>query len=169
METINKYSGIMISIRKIVRAINLESKRIEKDYGLSIPQLLTLKFLEEKTEYKSTMKDLKEHLSLNASTVSGIVARLESKGLIARLPNPNDKRSTPIILTSSGNKLIKQTDESLHERVMRKSNSLTWKNLCTPKDKAALTRITALKVAVRTRKCAFSRRNSKLCFLGWIG
>ena len=125
MEIINKYSGIMISIRKIVRAINLESKRIEKDYGLSIPQLLTLKFLEEKTEYKSPMKDLKEHLSLNASTVSGIVARLESKGLIARLPNPNDKRSTPIILTSSGNKLIKQTDESLHERVMRKSNSLT--------------------------------------------
>ena len=29
------------------------------------------------------MKALKEHLSLNASTVSGIVARLESKGLIA--------------------------------------------------------------------------------------
>ena len=48
METLNKYSGIMISIRKIVRAINLESKRIEKDYSLSIPQLLTLKFLEEK-------------------------------------------------------------------------------------------------------------------------
>ena len=115
----------MISIRKIVRAINLESKRIEKDYGLSIPQLLTLKFLEEKVEYKSTMKEIKEHLSLNASTVSGIVARLESKGLIARLPNPNDKRSTPIILTSGGNKLIKQTDESLHERVMSKSNSLT--------------------------------------------
>lgn len=125
METINKYSVIMISIRKIVRAINLESKRIEKNYGLSIPQLLTLKFLEEKKDYKSTMKDLKEHLSLNASTVSGIIARLETKGLIARLPNPYDKRSTPIVLTSNGNKLIKQTDESLHERVMRKSNSLT--------------------------------------------
>ncbi len=124
METINKYSNIMISIRKIVRAINLESKRIEKDYGLSIPQLLTLKYLEEEVEYKSTMKEIKEHLSLNASTVSGIIARLESKGLIARLPNPNDKRSTPIILTSNGNKLIKKTDESLHERVMRKSNSL---------------------------------------------
>ncbi len=81
----------MISIRKIVRAINLESKRIEKDYGLSIPQLLALKFLEEKVDYKSTMKALKDHLSLNASTVSGIVARLESKGFIARLPNPNDK------------------------------------------------------------------------------
>lgn len=56
MENINKYSKIMISIRKIVRAINLESKRIEKDYGLSIPQLLTLKFLKDDQGYKSTMK-----------------------------------------------------------------------------------------------------------------
>ena len=64
METVNKYSIIMISIRKIVRAINLESKRIEKDYNLSIPQLLTLKFLEEKVEYKSTMKEIKEHVQM---------------------------------------------------------------------------------------------------------
>ena len=55
METIDKYSNIMISIRKIVRAINLESKRIEKDYNLSIPQLLTLKFLEESTSMKNIL------------------------------------------------------------------------------------------------------------------
>ena len=34
----DKYADLMISIRKIVRAVNLESKRIEKNYGLSIPQ-----------------------------------------------------------------------------------------------------------------------------------
>jgi len=28
---------ILINLRKIVRAINLESKRIQKDFGLSIP------------------------------------------------------------------------------------------------------------------------------------
>lgn len=125
MEKIDKYSGIMVSIRKIVRSINLESKRIEKDYGLSIPQLLTLKFLEAEEGYKSTMKELKEYLSLNASTVTGIISRLEVKGMVARLPNPSDKRSTPVVLTSKGKKLIDQTDESLHERVMRKSNSLS--------------------------------------------
>ena len=43
----DKYADLMISIRKIVRAVNLESKRIEKNHGLSIPQLLTLKFLKE--------------------------------------------------------------------------------------------------------------------------
>ena len=36
MSNRNKYSELMISIRKIVRAVNLESKRIEKDFGLSI-------------------------------------------------------------------------------------------------------------------------------------
>lgn len=117
----DKYSDLMISIRKIVRAVNLESKRIEKNFGLSIPQLLTLKYLKQNTNFSSTMKLLKEYLSLNASTVSGIISRLESKGLIARLPSPNDKRSTPIILTSKGHDLVSKTDESLHERMSKRA------------------------------------------------
>jgi len=114
-----KYSEVMISVRKIVRAINLESKRVEKNLGISIPQLLTLKHLNEQHDYKSTMRRLRVFLSLNASTVTGIVARLESKGYIARLPDPNDKRSTPIVLTSKGNELIKKSNESLHERISK--------------------------------------------------
>ena len=121
MDNRNNYTELMISIRKIVRAVNLESKIIEKDFGLSIPQLLTLKFLKNELEFKSTMKLLKEHLSLNASTVTGIITRLETKGFVARLPNPNDKRSTPIVLTSRGDELVSKTDESLHERMYKKS------------------------------------------------
>lgn len=109
----------MISVRKIVRAINLESKRVEKNFGISIPQLLTLKYLKEKPDYKSTMRNLREFLSLNASTVTGIISRLETKGYIARLPDPSDKRSTPIVLTSKGDELIKKTNLSLHERISK--------------------------------------------------
>ena len=115
----HKYSEIMISVRKIVRAINLESKRVEKNFGISIPQLLTLKYLKEKPDYKSTMRNLREFLSLNASTVTGIISRLETKGYIARLPDPSDKRSTPIVLTSKGDDLIKKTNLSLHERISK--------------------------------------------------
>jgi hypothetical protein len=56
MDNRNNYTGLMISIRKIVRAVNLESKIIEKDFGLSIPELLTLKFLKNDVEFKSTFK-----------------------------------------------------------------------------------------------------------------
>lgn len=114
----------MISVRKIVRAINLESKRVEKNFGISIPQLLTLKYLKEKPDYKTTMRSLRVFLSLNASTVTGIVSRLETKGYIARLPDPSDKRSTPIVLTSKGDELIKKTNLSLHEKISKNLEAL---------------------------------------------
>lgn len=120
----HKYSEIMISVRKIVRAINLESKRVEKNFGISIPQLLTLKYLKENPDYKTTMRSLREFLSLNASTVTGIVSRLEAKGFVARLPNPADKRSTPIVLTSKGDELIKKTNVSLHEKISKNLEAL---------------------------------------------
>lgn len=120
----HKYSEIMISVRKIVRAINLESKRVEKNFGISIPQLLTLKHLKEKPDYKTTMRSLREFLSLNASTVTGIVSRLETKGYVARLPDPSDKRSTPIVLTSKGDDLIKKTNTSLHEKISKNLEAL---------------------------------------------
>ena len=56
MDNRNNYTELMISIRKIVRAVNLESKIIEKYFGLSIPELVTLKFLKNDVEFKSTFK-----------------------------------------------------------------------------------------------------------------
>jgi DNA-binding MarR family transcriptional regulator len=58
---------------------------------------------------------LKDYLSLNASTVSGIIKRLEVKGLVAKLPKTNDKRTNPIILTENGNIIVKKSSKSLHE------------------------------------------------------
>jgi DNA-binding MarR family transcriptional regulator len=115
----------MINVRKIVRAINLESKSLEKNFGISIPQLLTLKYLNECDNYSCSLKDLRGVLSLNPSTITGIATRLENKGYIARLPNPNDKRSTPIVLTSEGLDVIKKTDESLHERISKNLEGLS--------------------------------------------
>ena len=108
---------ILTNIRKILRSINLESKRIQKEYGISIPQLLSLNYLSEIPNYQSTVKAISEHLNLNSSTVSGIIKRLESKGLVAKLPNPNDRRGSIIALTEKGAKLVKSTPGLLHDRL----------------------------------------------------
>ena len=47
------YTEILTDIRKIVRSINLESKRIQKDFGVSIPQLLCLSYLSSCEGYQS--------------------------------------------------------------------------------------------------------------------
>lgn len=118
------YTEILIDIRKIVRSINLESKRIQKDFGISIPQLLCLNYLSTQDDYQGTHKQLTSYLNLNSSTVSGIVNRLEQKGYVARLPKKGDKRVTYISLTSAGYRVLEKTPDLLHEKLAAKLTRL---------------------------------------------
>ncbi|MFK7806735.1 MAG: MarR family winged helix-turn-helix transcriptional regulator [Saprospiraceae bacterium] len=120
-----KYTDILIQIRHIVRSVNLESKRIEKEYGISIPQLLCMNFLNDKENFQASHKEIKDFLKLNASTVTGIISRLESKGFVARLPKRNDKRIGMIAITSKGVDLLKQTPEPLHQQLSSKLKTLS--------------------------------------------
>ena len=110
---------ILIKIRKIVRSINLESKKIQKEYGVSIPQILCLNFLQSSGNFQSTQNEIRKFLNLNSSTVSGIINRLEKKGLLARLPKSGDKRVHNIALTSAGDKLLTRIPSLLHEQLSK--------------------------------------------------
>ena len=115
---------ILIKIRKIVRSVDIESKKIQKEYGVSIPQVLCLSFLHESPNYQSTQGEIRKFLNLNSSTVSGIVDRLEKKGLLARLPKAGDKRVVNIALTSAGDKLLNNRPSLLHEQLSEKLQKL---------------------------------------------
>lgn len=116
---------ILIKIRKIVRSINLESKKIQKEYGVSIPQILCLEYLNHSENYQSTQKELRDYLNLNSSTVSGIINRLERKGYIARLPKRADKRTTHIVMTYKGSDLLKNTPHLLHEKLSQRLENVS--------------------------------------------
>lgn len=117
-------TDILIRIRKIVRSINLESKKIQKEYGVSIPQVLCLNFLKDSPNYQNTQGEIRKFLNLNSSTVSGIVNRLESKGYIARLPKSGDRRVVNIALTSAGDKTIGSIPSLLHNQLEERLNKL---------------------------------------------
>ncbi len=120
-----KYIEILVKLRKIIRSINLESKKIEKELGVSIPQLLVLQYLSDQQDYRAFAKDIKAYINLNASTVSGIISRLEAKGFVARLPEPNDKRATYITLTAKGAELLQESPTTLQEKLSQKLKKLT--------------------------------------------
>jgi len=119
-----EYTEILINIRKIIRSINLESKSIEREFGISIPQYLCLNFLRTSETYRATATEIGLHLNLNASTVTGIVSRLEKKGYVARLLNPEDKRSSFIYLTALGDKIIKTIPNLLQDKLTLKLQEL---------------------------------------------
>jgi DNA-binding MarR family transcriptional regulator len=117
-------TDILIQIRKIVRSINLESKKIQKEYGVSIPQVLCLNYLHEAPHFQATQSEVKRFLNLNSSTVSGIIQRLEKKGFVAKLPKSGDKRVVNIALTSAGDELISSMPSLLHEQLSAKLTTL---------------------------------------------
>ena len=115
---------ILIKIRKIVRSVDIESKKIQKEYGVSIPQVLCLSFLHESPNYQATQGEIRKFLNLNSSTVSSIINRLEKKGHLARLPKSGDKRVVNIALTSAGDKLLSTIPSLLHEQLSEKLQKL---------------------------------------------
>ena len=52
-----------------------------------------------------TISDLSEKLGIDISTMTRNIQRIEKKGLIKRLPNPDDKRSIQLFLSNRGSTL----------------------------------------------------------------
>lgn len=112
--------NILKNIRKIIRALNLESKKIQKEFGLSMSQLLVLHHLKQAPEEQLTQKELCETLNLSRSTVTGIIDRMEKKELVKRLPNINDRRTNYVGLTAKSHDLLKKAPDPIQNVLIRK-------------------------------------------------
>lgn len=115
---------ILTDLRRIIRAVNLEGKRIQKVHGISIPQYLCLSHLNDLAEFSCSIKELSEVLQLNPSTMTGIIKRLERDGHVARLPKRDDRRKTLIVLTQSGAQVVRNNPKVLHEKLMDRLKNL---------------------------------------------
>ena len=72
-------------------------------YGVTPGQYGVLRCLWD--ENGQTARKLAERLALDGSTITGILDRLEQKGLIERLPDPKDRRALQVMLTDAGREL----------------------------------------------------------------
>ncbi len=64
-------------------------------------------------ENGQTVKQLAEHLYLDSSTVTGILDRMEHKGLIEKKADPRDRRALQVLLTSKGRALEKPLSQAI--------------------------------------------------------
>ena len=54
---------------------------------------------------KLTMSELATHLGLDRSTITGLVDRAEERGIVRRVDNEADRRSSRVTLTAAGQRL----------------------------------------------------------------
>lgn len=61
------------------------------------------------------LKSLCDCLGVNASTMTGIVDRMEARGLVERRADPTDRRALAVFLTDKGKSLEAVTAEAIEE------------------------------------------------------
>lgn len=79
--------------------------KIGAEHDLSLSLVRVLGILADR---RPRMTELAEYLGLEKQTMSGLIARAEKRGLVARAPNEDDGRATDVFLTSDGVELVKR-------------------------------------------------------------
>ena len=102
-------SNIIDNLRRVFQILNEQSKKVEKETGLTSPQLWAIKTINESSPIN--VSDLANRLYLHPTTVIGIIDRLEKQDLVTRRRSKDDRRVVWIELTDTGNDLIKSAPE----------------------------------------------------------
>ncbi len=113
---------IVASIRRIVRAIDLHSRRLVEQHGLTAPQLAIL--AEAQRLGDATIGALARGVHLSQPTVSGIVDRLERHGLVRRERRESDRRTVRVAVTGAGAAALRDTPSLLQDTFRRQLSAL---------------------------------------------
>ena len=95
---------VMKAIRRIVRATDMRSKKVARETGLTIPQIVVLKAVRDLGEV--TTAALSKHADLSPATTVTILDKLESRELVTRRRSSTDRRIVHTALTEKGARTV---------------------------------------------------------------
>ena len=108
--------SIVGAIRRLNRAVYLDASRTSREFGLTRSQSGVLKILDTYGPLSSA--DLSRKLYMTPSNMTGIIDRLEKKGLVDRTRQPVDRRVVLITLTESGKDLSRLLPDSIERKLV---------------------------------------------------
>ena len=117
-----KYEELLVSLRKVIRAIDIYSRKLNKDSGLTSPQLLVLQ--QVASQDNVMVKDIAASINLSSATVTSILDRLEPRGLVIRKRSTTDKRKVGLQVTQAGLDAIKGAPTLLQEHFIQRFETL---------------------------------------------
>ena len=120
-----KHQELLIALRKVIRAIGLHSKHLNKTSGLTSPQFIIMQEIDKASGVNSSQ--VAKNVNLSAATVTNIIDRLESKNLVSRVRNTQDKRKVSLYLTENGKALLLKAPQALQEHFIENfANLAQW-------------------------------------------
>ena len=113
---------VLIAIRRIIQSIDLHSRYLVRHFGLTGPQLIILQAISIHEEI--SISEIAKLVSLGQPTVTGVLERLENRGLISRRRSNSDKRRVYISTTEACKQLLDKAPPPIQEHFIEAFNSL---------------------------------------------
>ncbi|MEM7217201.1 MAG: MarR family winged helix-turn-helix transcriptional regulator [Pseudomonadota bacterium] len=104
---------VLVTLRQIIRATDLYSRQLSKKSGLTAPQLLVIRAVNDLGEVP--LSTLSADISLSQGTVSSILDRLEDRGIVRRERSRADKRVVHAVLTDAGRSALDAAPKPLQD------------------------------------------------------
>lgn len=122
MERQDLSDEVVSKLRQIIRAIDLQSKKLTKTYGLTGPQLIILK--EIRKNPLSPISEISKKVSLSQATVTSILDRLEQQDFALRVRSQEDKRKVIVQLKEKAINILDENPSLLQEQFTRHFDKL---------------------------------------------
>lgn len=107
---------LIYQIRRLMQAGSLYTKELDRNYQVSAPQLHCLLTLYEAGPLPPSQ--IAKYIMVKSSTVTGIIDRLENKGLVRRTRNSPDRRVINIELTDKGKTLAENAPSPIQQKIV---------------------------------------------------
>lgn len=114
--------SVVSTLRQIIRAIDIQSKKLTKKYGLTGPQLIVLKEIEKSPQ--KPISEIARNVSLSQATVTSILDRLGQQGFTIRQRSDKDKRKVNLYLTEKANNILSTNPSLLQDEFTEQFDSL---------------------------------------------
>jgi len=125
--------NVLDAIRRIVQVLRKTAQTAEKKVGLSAAQLFVVRKLAE-TQMLS-VGELAQRTATSQSSVSEVVQRLVTSGLVSRQRSARDARSVELTLTEAGRELAARSPAAVQDTVLEALNRMN------PNDRKQLSRL----------------------------
>lgn len=114
--------AIVTALRRIIRAVDLHSRDLLQNFGLTAPQLMTLQELARLAPVPVGVLSKAVHVS--QATMTGILDRLEQQALVQRTRDGVDRRSVTMTITPEGTNLLRKAPSLLQDHFREKLAAL---------------------------------------------
>ena len=116
------YDNVLIALRRITRAIDLQSRRLQKATGLTASQLIVMDVIEKLGNPSPSA--IAREVILSQATVTSLLDRLERHNLVQRHRSQSDKRQVHVELTPAGQDKLRDAPELLQAGFLREYRKL---------------------------------------------